>query len=402
VSVRPLRPRAACELERRDEPATGAAAKPTGDGGRPLRIAQVLVGFRSDGGAERVVRTLLQETCASRNELTVFTLKPGAHGDADELRRLGSALEPLPARRLVDPIRFVRLVRTLRQGDFDIVHTHLSAANILGVLAARLLGIPSIVTLHSTQSTADDHWYHGRLERLVLRRFATTLIAVGEETALAQGSRIGRSDLVVLPNAVRPTEPVDETTRRAVRREIMSEPDGELVLTVGRLEPPKAHDDLLEAFAALVADRPTAELAIVGRGSLHSETAAHAERLGLADRVHFLGVRDDVSTVMQSADVFALSSRWEGLPMVLLEAMECGLPIVSTDVGDVGILLHETPSRVVAPGEPDAFAAALQATLDDLDAGRDLTSAGSSLVRRRYSSAVWADELLRCYRAACG
>jgi glycosyltransferase involved in cell wall biosynthesis len=362
-----------------------------------LRVAQVLVGFRVDGGAERVVRTLLGEARRLPLEASVIVLKPPKAGNRNELRDLGCGLIDLPARRLVDPIRFLKLLRALRRGRFDVVHTHLTSANILGVVAARILGIPSVVTLHSTHSEADGHWYHGRLERFVLRHVAGTILAVGHETALAQSSRIGRSDIVVLSNAVAPSEPIDAAARCALRREIMSDPSRRLILTVGRIEPPKAHDDLVEAFAELVAGGVDAELVIVGRGSLHSATEALATQHGVADRVHFPGVRGDVPALMQVADLFALSSHWEGLPMVLLEAMECRLPIVSTDVGDVASLLDGTPSRIVPPGRPQELAAALAATLADLDAHRDLTTAGAQIVRTRYSSSAWADQLLHQY-----
>lgn len=375
--------------ERRDDPAV-----------RALRVAHVLVGFRVDGGAERVVRTLLAEMHRLPLESSVVILKPARAGDRDELRRLQCEFIELSARRLVDPIRFVRLLRALRRGHFDVVHTHLSAANILGVLAARMLAIPAIVSLHSTYSDADDHWYHGRLERFVVRHLATTVIAVGHETALAQERRIGRTDIVVLPNAVVPPVVIDDTTRRELRDEIMTDPGRRLILTVGRMEMPKAHDDLVDAFAELVLGRPDVELAIVGRGSLRRAVEDLVGRHGLADRVHFLGVRDDATALMQAADLFALSSRWEGLPMVLLEAMACRLPIVSTDVGDVASILAATPSRIVPPGQPGQLAAALGDALAELDVDLDLTSAGAELVRCHYSSAAWADAVFEHYVAA--
>src|SRR5690606_38784445 len=158
-----------------------------------LRVAHVLVGFRVDGGAERVGRTLLAEMHRLPLQSSVSVLKPAKAGNRDELRHLERGFIELPARRLVDPIRFVRLLRALRRGRFDVVHTHLSTANILGVVAARMLGIPTVVSLHSTYSDAVEHWYHGRLERLVLRHLATTVLAVGHETAVAQQRRIGRT-----------------------------------------------------------------------------------------------------------------------------------------------------------------------------------------------------------------
>jgi len=122
-----------------------------------------------------------------------------------------------------------------------------------------------------------------------------------------------------------------------------------------------------------------------------------AADLGLADVVHFLGRRPDARQLIAAADVFVLSSVWEGLPMALLEAMQAGTPVVATDVGDVPDVLLDTPSRVVAAGDVNALAQAMIATVADIEAGRDLITAGREVVAERYSSAAWADRVLDHY-----
>lgn len=365
---------------------------------RPLRVAALVVGMRVDGGAETVVRTLLRELRATPCDATVFTLRRLHPKVRDELERLGASVVELPGRKLVSPRRFGRLLRALHDGRFDVIHTHLTGANLLGLLCGGLLRIPVVVTLHSTRSSADDHWYHGRLERWLIRHFATRVLAVGEETASARSEVLGGDvDIRVLNNAVAPTPPPTEEERDRLRREVMDDPSGVLFLSVGRLVPAKAHDNLIEAFVEVRRRLPEAELAIAGRGKLGDELRTLASARGLGGSVHFLGRREDARRLIASADVFVSSSVWEGLPMALLEAMEAGTPVVATDVGDVGDVLRDTPSRVVVPGDVPALAEAMVATVDDIRRRRDLTSAAKRVVAERYSSAAWAECMLDHY-----
>ena len=379
-----------------DLPDAGPTPSTEGDVA-PIRVAQLLVGFRSDGGAEQLVRTLIDEMTTMPCTASVFTLNPVRGEIAADLERRESDLTTLPARRLVNPLRFVRLLRALRRGEFDVIHTHLTAANILGVLAGRILRIPTVVTLHSTVSTSDDHWYHGRLERLVLGRLADVIVAVGEETAVTQGERLGRDDLVVMPNAIASAPEIDDERRTTLRREVMNDPERSMVLAVGRLEPAKGYPDLIDAFADVVTGHD-AELVIVGRGSLHDELDDRIGQADLRDRARIVGVRDDVRDLMQACDLFVMSSHWEGLPMVLLEAMASDVPVVGTDVGDIAAVLADTPSRIVEPGRPEQLATAIGDTLDLAADGVDLTSAGRAVVCDRFSSRTWAAATTDLYR----
>ena len=364
----------------------------------PLRLAALVVGMRIDGGAESLVRTLLYELRDRPCETTVFTLRDIDPVVRAQIELLGARVIELPGRKLISPRRFVRLLRTLRAGRYDVIHTHLTAANLLGLMCGAVLRIPVVVSLHSVKSSGDDHWYHGRLERQLIRRVASRVIAVGDETASARAAVLGDDvDIHVLPNAVTPVPPPSESKRDRLRREVMVDPAGPLFLCVGRLTRAKGHNVLISAFRCVRERLPTAELALAGDGRLRDELQNLTAELGLSDVVHFLGRRSDARELIAAADVFVMSSVWEGLPMAILEAMQAATPIVATDVGDIAEVLHGTPSRVVAPGDVDALAQAMVATVDDIRSGRDLTSAASAVVSEHYSSSVWATRVLDHY-----
>jgi glycosyltransferase involved in cell wall biosynthesis len=364
----------------------------------PLRLAALIVGMRIDGGAESLVRTLLYELKDTPCDTTVFTLRDIDPQSRAQIEQFGAHVVELPGRKLISPRRFARMVRALRAGRYDVIHTHLTGANLLGLLCGALLRIPVVVSLHSVRSSGDDHWYHGRLERQLIRRVASRVIAVGDETATARAAVLGDDvDIHVLPNAVTP-QPVPSTSKRdQLRREVMTDTAGPLFLCVGRLTRAKAHAVLIDAFQHVRERLPDAELALAGDGRLRDELRGLTADLGLSDVVHFLGRRSDARDLIAAADVFVMSSVWEGLPMALLEAMQAETPIVATDVGDIAEVLQGTPSRVVAPGDADALADAMVATVDDIRAGLDLTTAGAFVVSERYSSATWADRVLDHY-----
>lgn len=366
----------------------------------PRRVAVLVVSLRSDGGAEALVRTLLHELHGSRYELEVFTFKRVRGESWAEVEQLGAKVEMFPARRLISPRRFAALLRRLHRGGYDVIHTHLVAANIVGLLCGFLLRVPVVVTLHNTETQADRHWYHGRLETFLIRRTAARVIAVGELTARARGEMLGDVDLHVLPNAVSPTAPLSAEERLDIRRSLMTDPSAPLVLSVGRLEAQKAHDDLIAAIQLVRASVPSVELALAGRGSLHGAIETRIAEEGLVGAVHLLGSRLDARRLMRACDVFAMSSHWEGLPVALLEAMEAGAPIVATRVGDVPEVLGDGCGRMVEAGDVEALADAITRTVRDIERGADLSSRCRAAVAERYSSARWAREVADHYEAA--
>jgi glycosyltransferase involved in cell wall biosynthesis len=166
--------------------------------------------------------------------------------------------------------------------------------------------------------------------------------------------------LFYLPNGMAIEQhPLAAAEKKKLREKLGLEEDFAF-LSVGRLEPQKNHQGLLQAFAE-VAERCSARLLIVGEGAQANELEAYCSKLGLSHRVRFFGKRHDVQELMCAVDALVISSAWEGLPIVLLEAGVAALPVVSTSVGDIPLVIENGRSALlVRPGDSDALAQAMR------------------------------------------
>lgn len=273
-------------------------------------------------GPETGVEGHLHDVCRARG--VTMIIEPSL------LRRVSAAL---------DVLALTRLVAHIRRGGYHVVHTHSSKAGILGRIAARLAGTPVVIhTAHGWAFSREDPprtramWV--QLERFCAR-LCQTIVVVGapdRERGLALG--VGRPEQYQL---IRSGIEIDayrhpQMDRAGARRRI-GIPEGAFVVgTVGRLGRQKSPLDLVAGFARLAATRADAHLVLVGDGPDRGEVEREVAKAGLTDRVHLLGVRMDVPQILPAFDVFALTSRWEGLPRVFPQAMAAGLPIVATRV----------------------------------------------------------------------
>ena len=262
-----------------------------------------------------------------------------------------------------------RLVRQLRAERPDVVATHCSKRHAPWVLALRAgVGVPIVVHLHNAAQTADGPESPG-LTRLLLR-CATRVIAVSEPVAAyARTILPSRADRVVcIPNGVEPGEFAGVAPMRRARP---------YVLGVGRLAAQKGFDLLLPAFASAGTD---AELVLAGDGPDRDALVAEASRLGVADRVTLLGGVDraTVAALLCGAAVVAMPSRFEGHPLVALEAMQAGAPLVATDIpGMPASLRHGETGWLVPPDDIAALADALRTLLADPARARGLGAAAA-------------------------
>jgi glycosyltransferase involved in cell wall biosynthesis len=166
------------------------------------------------------------------------------------------------------------------------------------------------------------------------------------------------------------------------------------VVAVGNLYPVKDHGTLLHALSRL----PATRVAIAGRGDEEERLRGLAVNLGLGDRMHLLGLRDDVETVLAAADVFVQPSLSEGLPLAVLEAMGNGLPVVATRVGGVPeALVDGKTGFLVPPGDPEALAAALKRVLDSADRGACMGSAARERAEAEFSVDRMTDRYRQLY-----
>lgn len=207
-----------------------------------------------------------------------------------------------------------------------------------------------------------------------------------------------------LPNGVdaRAFFPPDDATRQAARRRLGLSSEDLIVLFVGRLDPVKALDVLLQAWA--IAGPPAhGLLTLVGGGPERGRLEGLADQLGIRASVHFVGPSDQVLDWYQGADLFALPSHVEGLSNAMLEALACGLPVIATAVGGAPeVIRHETNGLLVQPGQADALCDALLYLIDDLPRARQLGLAGRQTILARYSLDVVVDQYMDLYASlAC-
>lgn len=377
---------------------TSETAHGTGPSRESMEIAVIMEGLRPDGGAEALLRTFADHiTSSTDHRLHLFFLQPLTPEIERYLDEMGISHTVRHARRMVDLPRFVRLCRDLRSAD--VVQTNLVGPNVIGSLAARVAGRGSVAVLHNERTYADDHFYHGRAERFALRKLAARVVAVGPRTQQARSTVIPDVEIYVLPNAVAPGPELVEGERERLRSEVMTDPAGRLVLNVARLSPQKAQSNLISAMPAVLDRIPDAELVIVGGGDLADELRSQVERLGLERQVHLIGTRSDVRHLMAAADMFVLSSSWEGLPVALLEAMDAGLPVLATSVGDIPSVLTSESGWLVDDNDPATLADGIIAVLTD-DHATTRVERAQQLISEKFNADSWATTMLEHLQAA--
>jgi glycosyltransferase involved in cell wall biosynthesis len=259
---------------------------------------------------------------------------------------------------LADPRGWLRFHRWLKSESPDVLHAHLSHAVWLSRWSRSAAPIRVVVdTLHSS--------FTGSTGRQLGYRFSDWLTdevtAVSRAIAVTHLAASMASKLTILPNGVSvETWRPDPAHRTALRRKLALKEEF-LWFTAGRLDPVKDYPTLLSAMAQLPQQ---ARLVIAGAGPLQPELLTLSTNLGLESRVHFLRFEQDVRRWMQAADAFVLSSRWEGLPMALLEAAACALPAVATDVpGTREVVVHGQTGWLVTAGDSSALASAMTAMM---------------------------------------
>lgn len=331
------------------------------------RLRVLLVVESSAGGTGRHVMDLAEGLLARECEVhLIYSARRMDKMFADRLAKLETLKHvSLPMRRRIHPGDFgmARAVRRyLREfGPFDVIHGHSSKGGAVARLAAIGAGVPAFYTIHGL-TVADPGL--SRWKRLMylcievlLSRFSTRIIAVSpEEQRMTARMGIGASRLVCIPNGVGSLE---FTGRDEARRAIGASDEEFVVGFVGRLVEQKAPDVLLRAFARVAGAAPQVRVVMVGSGPLEDSLRQLASDLRISQKIIWLGERD-ARQVFTAFDLFAISSRKEGLPYVVLEAMQAGLPVVATASSCVEILVeHNSNGMVVSPGAVDGFADAM-------------------------------------------
>lgn len=338
------------------------------------------------GGAERALERLVLRLDRRRFDPAVWCLfGPGLV--FARLRGAGIPTRCVGMRHKADLPALFRLARALRRGRPWILHTFLFHANILGRLLGRLSGVPHVVSSERIMELEGpfrrwvNRWTGGLADRIVV-----VSEAVGRYAAETVGLDPGR--ITVIPNGVE-VGPVPDGAARAIARERLGLPPEATVIgtVLARMDRQKGVDVLLAAAARLPAlRRGAAILVVIGGRPDEGVALGRATPLGLDGAVRFLGPREDAVALLPGLDIFVLSSRAEGLPNAVLEAMAAARPVVATAVGGTPEVVVHGETGLLAPSEdPAALAAALQELLDDPARAAAMGVAGRRRVEDRFT-----------------
>jgi len=308
----------------------------------------------------------------------------------EELAAAGRTVHVVPKRRAFDVGLLVRLVRLLRSRRVRIVHCHDIQSATYGTLAARITRRRTVLTVHGL-----GIFRQKRTKTLIPRLFRRMdrVVFVGHwlEAAAADMGYAARNP-VVIHNGVDLEAYSPAPADPALREEFAIPADAPVIGTVGNLRPVKDTPCLLRAFAAL--PEPNAVLLIVGDGEEGPALQALAGELGVAERVRFLGRRDDVRRLLPLLDVFVLSSQTEGISVALLEAMACGRPAVVTDTGgNPEVCIAGETGLLVPVGDPEALSRSLAELLGSRDRRHAMGEAARARVEREFAMSA----MLRSY-----
>ncbi|MGH8824600.1 MAG: glycosyltransferase [Jiangellaceae bacterium] len=329
-----------------------------GDG--PVGVLMLTKGL-GRGGAERLLADTVRHLDRSRFRVEVAYLLPWKDALGDEIRAAGVPVHCLDAPRPTSVAWLARLRRLVRDRGIDVVHTHMPLA-----AASARVALPGRrpVFVHTEHNMWDRYRRPTRWANRATYRRNAAVIAVSDRVA---GSIRSRVPVEVVVHGVDPDRTHHgSTARRTARRALGLDVHLPVVGTVGNLTAKKDQATLLTAVAGLRHEVPDLRLVLVGSGPLEGDLRSLARALGIEAATVFAGSRPDVGALLPAFDVFALSSRFEGLPIALLEALAARLPCVATSVGGIPeVITDGEDGLLVHPGDPDALATAIGKLLAD-------------------------------------
>ncbi len=354
-----------------------------------MRVAHLLTPARF-GGLETVVTSLAETQVSIGDEVSAVVVLAEASSEGHpvpaSLREAGVAVEEItvPGRAYLSERRLVREALT-RIGP-DIAHSHGYRSDVLHAAVARKLGLPTVSTAHGFSGGPWRNRCYEWLQVRAFRRFdGVVAVSTGLETRLVSAG-VSPDRVHVVRNALRAV-PAALTRDDARRRLGLSEPNPR-VAWIGRLSPAKAPDLFVRAIQHVT--HGEARFSVLGSGGLDSECRTLAQTLGVDDVITWHGSVQGAATLLSAFDVVVMTSRTEGTPMLLLEAMSAGVPVVATAVGGIPDVVSPKEAHLCETGDVRAIARAIDCVLSSPEDARTRARAALRRVQRDFAPGPWA------------
>jgi len=357
------------------------------------------------GGAEQLMPSILKNLKQAGFNVRICALQIRAGNPiASELERLGLPVDLVPILNLRQPFNLFHILRYLRLHRPQLLHTQLEFADILGTVAAKILGIPSVSTVHTLDAFPEKKsaWGRMKLRWFLLGKYCNCVIAVSEKTRLhyLQSGRLHQDKVITLYNGVdisrfKNTDASQiAKTKQALRLPLNSK----VIITVAVLREPKGIQFMIEALPAILEQFPDVHYLIVGDGEYGAALSDLATVLDIKKHITFAGHRTDIPDLLACCDIFVLPTLKDALPTVLIEALAAERPIVASDVGGVPeIIENGVNGLLVAPGDPSQLADACLQLLKDNELISQIVMAGNKTVRQRFNIDSQIEQLSGMY-----
>jgi glycosyltransferase involved in cell wall biosynthesis len=330
-----------------------------------IRIVMMIESLDYDpGGAERLVAALATNLPSDRFDITLCTTRAVEGELLERVRAAGVRHLGLDRRTRLDLLAWRRLTRFLCEQRVDVLHAHMWGSSFWGCLLGRVCRVPAVIAHEHTWAYRGKP-YRRFLDGYVIGRLATVFLTVSNRDLMVEWEHVPAHKVKLMPN---PYIPRPASADGDLRAELGLGADVPLVGTAARMRPQKALHVLIEAFAGVSRALPNARLLLAGDGPCRRRLEQRVAELRLADRVHFLGMREDVDVLLRALDVAAMSSTFEGSPLFGFECMANEAPLVATAVGGLNdVFEHGRTALLVPAGDSEALADSIVALLRDPD-----------------------------------
>ncbi len=373
-----------------------------------LRVA-VLATVVDFGGIEQVLLTQLRHTGAEVDLIPIlFTRSSANQGPFFErldalAHRYDTFALDTSRYKYLNPIRNLReAIGRIKGGGFDLIHTHGYRANLIGLMAAKVCGLPVVATCHGFIRNDRHLDFYTKLDMFLLRYFSAIISVSDRLASELVESGIDSNRLRVIANAVSyAPAPHAAHARRDIRARLQID-EGDFVFGyVGRISEEKGLSDLVEAVQRWDREDDRWRVIVVGDGPQRDALERKVHDCGLGRRVFFVGFQNDMSKWYAAMDAFVLPSHTEGTPMVLLEAMATGIPAIATAVGGVPAIIDSGKNGLLVPSsDPAGLSDAMRSIARDEPLRARLSDNAKGLIREEYGVENWMSKITSVYLAA--
>jgi glycosyltransferase involved in cell wall biosynthesis len=353
-------------------------------------------------GAENVVLELAGQLIRCGVDVTVGVLRNSYNPHlelVEACKRRGLEVDVIPCEGRFDWSTVQRVRRVVKKRGVELIHSHGYKANFYALMSSLGLGVPLVATCHNWPARELKMQGYARLDRLLLRRFDRVAAVSGDVRDTLLRSGLAEAKIAVIANGISLARFEHLNRGDAQRRALGLAPDETIIGMIGRVSPEKGHRILLELAAGIHASFPRTRFLIVGDGPLRAEL----EREYRNDYVTFRDSTPDIERVYACLDLLVMPSLTEGLPLVLLEGMACGLPVIASRVGAIPtVVTHQKSGWLCDPGDSRGLRDALNVFLEAPERARVIGQQGKAVVTERYSAEAMCHAYLDHYRVVFG